>query len=314
MRDSRLAWTDDRLPADLRPALDACAERGDWVGAITLLLSEGEQRGDVRERVACYLTAATLFEQRFANGAEAQNILEYVLGLSPDEPAAIQKLGELYARARRHEKLRWLADDRSKLAAQARRPKPLGSQVRTVPGGVPARIGAALLFVALPASVTGANMHALTLVERHDNAGGILGWLAFVGLDLVFCILFVVFAWLPGRWALRRAGQNTLLIMLALLGATFLIAMVPTLGWNAIDAANVLLEPNAPSAVRVRVVAHQRRSKSRSSFPVVRDSTGTESPIVWSLGLEPIGSEHVLRRGRGFFSRAYYLPPQRTAR
>jgi len=312
---------DERLPDDLRPTLATHAERGDWVGAIALLLTEGERRSDVRERVACYLTVAALYEQQFANGAEAQGVLEYVLGLSPDEPEAIRKLGELYARARRQEKLRWLAEDRPKLAAQAPVPKPLGSAARSVAGspnsagGASGKIGAAILFVALPASVIATNLHVLTLVERHDNADGALGWLTFVSLDLAFCILFVAFAWPPARWAVHRVGQSALLAMLALLGATFLIAMVPTLGWNAIDAANVLLDPNAPSPVTVRVVDHARRSKSRSSISVVREHpAGAEStPLVWSLTLEPIGSEHVLRRGQGFFSRTYYLQPQKTA-
>jgi len=319
MRDGRLLATDHRLPNDLRAALGAYAERGDWVGAITLLLTEGERRSDVRERVGCYLTAAELFEAKFANGAEAQSILEYVLGLSPDEPEAIRKLGELYTRARRHEKLRWLAEDRPKLAAQARVPRPFGSPVRALAGAPSAgsalgKIGAALLFVALPASVIAANMHVLALVERHDNAGGAVGWLTFAVLDLAFCVLFVAFAWLPGRWAVRRVKQSPLLVMLALLGATFLVAMVPALGWNAIDAANVLLDPNDPSMVTVRVVAHERRRKSRRPFSVVRDSAGTELHLVWSLGPEPIGSEHVLRRGRGCFGRTYYLSAQQAAR
>jgi len=317
MGESRLSATDARLPEDLRRALEAYAERSDWVGAVRLLLSEGERRSEVRERVACYLTAAAIFEEKFANNAEAQSVLEYVLGLSPDEPEAIQKLGNLYARARRQEKLRWLAEDRSKLAAQARVPKPLGSQVEAPvagTGGVPGKIGAAIVLVGLPASVVTANMHAVTLVERHDNAGGAMGWLTFVGLDLMFCTLFVAFAWLPGRWAVRRVGQSVLLGMLALLGATFLIGMVPTLGWNTIDAANVLLDPNPPSAVRVRVVAHERRSKSRSEFSVVQElsADGGSTPVMWSLDLEPIGSEHVLRRGEGFFLRAYYLRPRTT--
>ena len=182
-------------------------------------------------------------------------------------------------------------------------------------GGVLGKIGAAILFVTVPASVVAANMHTLKLVERHDNAGGVLGWLTFACLDLVFCSVFVAFAWLPARWALRRVTQSALLVMLALLGTTWLIAMVPTLGWNAIDAANVLLDPNAPNAVKVRVVAHERRGKTKSRFPVVQEQSagaGT-TQLMWCLGLEPIGSEHVLRRGRGFFLRRYYLPAQQAA-
>lgn len=310
MRDSRFSAADGRLPADLRPTLDAYAQRGDWVGAITLLLTEGERRSDAGERVACYLTTARLYERKFANNAEAESVLEYVLGLSPDEPEAIQKLGELYARARRREKLRWLAEDRPRLGAQAPVPKPSRAPATAVggAGGIPDKIGAAILFVTLPASVVAANMRTVTLVERHDNAGGTLDWLTFVGLDLAFCTLFIAVAWLPARWAVRRVQQSALLAMLALLSATFLIAMVPTLGWNAIDTANVLLDPNDPSPVTVRVVAHERRSKSAGRFSVVRDLTGAEStPLVWSLGLEPIGSEHVLRRGQGCFKRPYYL-------
>lgn len=178
---------------------------------------------------------------------------------------------------------------------------------------VPGKIGAAILFVALPASVVAANMHVVALVERHDNADGLLAWLTFVGLDLACCMLFVACAWLPGRWAVRRVGQSALSGTLALLAATFLVAMVPTLGWNAIDATNILLDPNAPSAVTVRVVAHERRGKSVSRFPVVREQSASgTTQLTWSLGLEPIGSEHVLRRGQGFFRRTYYLRPQNT--
>ena len=176
MRDSRFSAADGRLPADLRPTLDAYAQRGDWVGAITLLLTEGERRSDAGERVACYLTTARLYERKFANNAEAESVLEYVLGLSPDEPEAIQKLGELYARARRREKLRWLAEDRPRLGAQAPVPKPSRAPATAVggAGGIPDKIGAAILFVTLPASVVAANMRTVTLVQRHDNAGGTL--------------------------------------------------------------------------------------------------------------------------------------------
>lgn len=324
MRDHRLSAAGEGLPDDLRARFDACTERSDWIGAIALLLIEAERRTDVRERVACYLRAAALYERQFANSAEAQAILEYVLGLSPGEPAATLRLHELYTRARRREKLRWLAEAPHEIAAQARVPRPPASHAAGIAGaptgtrpegtvGLPARIGAAGLFIALPASVVVASMHATTLAEPHDNAGGAFGWLTFASLDLAFCAAFVALVWLPARWALRRVGGRALLVMLALLAATFLIAMVPTLGWNAIDAMNVLLDPNAPSVVRVRVVDHARSGKGRARFSVVQEQSGHtgSTRLMRSLALEPIGSEHLLRRGAGFFRRTYYLPPQR---
>lgn len=302
------------MPADLQPAFDAEVQRGEWIGAISLLLTEAERRSAVRERVACYLKAAALFEQQFANNAEAQRILEVVLGLSPDEPAATLKLRELYTRARRRDKLQLLAEDPRKLAAHASIPKPT-PQRRTGPegdGGPPAKILAAGLFIALPASVVAANMRVIGIAEPHDNAGGVLGWLTFVILDLACCALFIACAWLPVRWALRRVGGSALLMMLALLGATFLVAMVPTLSWNAVDALNVQLAPSLPSDVRVRVVDHARWGKSRGRFPVVEEqpARGGSTLLLRSLELAPIGSEHVLRRGQGFFRRPYYSKPR----
>lgn len=312
MRDG-LSATGEGLPDDLQPVFNAYAQRGEWAGAIRLLLVEGERRTEVRERVACHLRAAALYEQQFANRAEAQGILEYVLKLSPDEPVAILRLRELYTRARRREKLRWLAEDRQKLAASAPVPRPPASLGSTAAaGGLPARIAAGGLFVALPATVVAASMRTATLAEPHDNGGGVFGWLTFAVLDLAFCTVFVACVWLPARWALRRVGRSTLLMMLALLAATFLIAMVPTLGWNAIDAMNVLLDPSVPRAVKVRVVDHVRRGKGVSRFPVVQEQsphTGS-TQLLRTLALEPVGSEHLLRRGAGFFRRAYYLRPQ----
>ncbi|HEU5073300.1 MAG TPA: hypothetical protein VFU02_03990 [Polyangiaceae bacterium] len=313
MRDHRLSATGAELPGDLSPAVDAYEQSGEWVSAITLLLTEGERRAEVHERVACYLRAAAIYERQFANAIEAQQILEHVLRLSPDEPAAILRLRDLYTRGRHREKLRWLAGDRQKLAAEAPVPRMLASSpVAASAGGLPARIGAAGFFIVLPASVAAANISVNTLVEPHDNGDGVLGWLIFVSLDLVFCAAFIALAYLPARWALRRVGGRALLAMLALLAATFLIALVPTLGWNAIDAANVLLDPRTPSAVRVRVIEHVRRGRSKGRFSVVQELSERSGPtlLTRSLGFEPVGSEHVLLRGGGFFRRRYYQRAQ----
>lgn len=313
MRGHRLSATGEGLPGDLHPAVDAYEQRGEWASAITLLLMEGERRAELHERVACYLRAATIYERQFSNNAEAQQILEHVLRLAPDEPEAILRLRALYTRGRRRDELRWLAEDRQKLAGDAPLPGPLASSAVAVnASGLPARIGAGGFFMVLPASVAAANIHVSRLVEQHDNGGGALGWLIFASLDLVFCSVFIALAWLPARSALRRVDGSALLAMLALLAATFLIALVPTLGWSAIDATNVLLDPKAPSVVRVRVVEHVLRGKSKGRFSVVQEQSERSGStlLLRSLGLEPVGSEHVLRRGGGFFRRKYYLRPQ----
>lgn len=320
----RLSTTNEGLPNDLRSVVDGYAARGEWASAVAVLLVEAERRTEVRERVVCYLQAAAIYEQQFGNSAEAQAVLEYVLALSPYEPAARHKLGELYARARYQDKLRWLAEEPQKIAAQARVPRPPASFVAAgaraangpsaeAAGAILARIGAGGLFIALPAAVTAANMGANAVVEPHDNGGGLFGWLTFTGLDLAFCAAFVACAWLPARWALRRVDGSALFTMLALLSATFLIAMVPTLGWSAIDATNVLLDSNPPSLVKVRVIDHERWGKGAGYFPVVREHPGGSGSTLLrrSLRLEPLGSEHALLRGGGFFRRPYYLAPER---
>ncbi|HEY6726395.1 MAG TPA: hypothetical protein VI197_20305 [Polyangiaceae bacterium] len=308
-----LSANDEALPDDLQAAFAGYEQRGEWLGAISLLLAAAEQRTDVQARVACYRKAAALFERQFGNMAEAQAILEYVLRLAPDEPATVRRLRELYTRARRRDKLRLLEEDPRRLAAHAPVPRPLpasGAGVSARASGLPARIAAAGLFVAPPAVVIAANVHMNAITEAHDNAGGVLGWLNFALLDLVFCALFVAGAWLPARWALARVGGSALFAMLALLSATFLLAMVPTLGWSTIDAANVLLDSKPPSVVTVRVVEHARWGKGRSRFPEIQEQRARAGTTVLlrSLGLEPVGSEHALRRGKGFFRRPYYLP------
>lgn len=310
-----LAAASEGLPLDLRPAFGAHVARSDWAGAIRLLLSEVERRTDVSERVACCLQAATLFEQLFGNSAEAQRILEYVLGLSPHDPVAVARLRELYTLARRQDKLRLLAENPRQLAANATLPKvpeARGADVAKDTGGPLAKFAAGGLFIGLPAAVTVTSVLVDASAGPHDNGGGYFWWFAFAILDVVFCAVFVAVVWLPARWALRRVGENPVLIMLVLLSGTFLIGMLPTLGWNVVDAANVLLDPSEPSPVRVRVVEHVTWGKARHRLPVVEERSGRSGPtrLHTTLPLEPVGSEHTLLRGEGLLGRPYYLRPQ----
>ena len=318
MRDAP-ADTGDGLPDELRQRLEPYARRRDWQAVVSLLIDAAERRAAPGERIACYLRAAEIYETRFANNAEATRVLEFALRSAPDHPFVQQRLHELYTRARRRHRLRQLANDRGRLAADAPAPKPPRpitpsgdvADAAPEPAGVLARIGAGLFAIALPAAVTATNMHLMALVERHDNSGGFGGWVSFALMDVLLCAIFVALVWLPARWAVRRVGDNALLIMLTLLSATCLIAMVPTLGWNAIDAANVLWDRSEARTVVVEVVEHTRRGKS-GPFPVIREPASARAAttrLMWTLGLEPVGSVHELRRGDGRFGRAYYMRP-----
>jgi len=250
-----------------------------------------------------YLWLAKEYRERFLNEAEEIRVLEYVLHLDPDEPKAIEQLRWLYQKRRATEKLRLLSEDRPRLAANAARPPIPGSNHRT--GSRAAGALAGLVLVGMSVLVVVANLRVLAEIPPHENAGGVVGWLAFViPTAAITAIAFGVSGFLFVSW-LRRGG--TWVVLPALLSCTVLVAMFPVLVWNCIDAANVAFDPSPREPAELVVVRHRPWGKGRPPAPVAEDRDRPGSTVtLLRVGKLPVGAVVPVERGEGQLRR-YYL-------
>ena len=175
---------------------------------------------------------------------------------------------------------------------------------------------AGLLSVALVVLAVAGNRYFHALVPLHDNGGGILGWLTFTLATLVFVLVVIAVLWIPARFIARRACTAAWLMAIAFLSFVWLLVLVPTIGWAIVDAANMLLDAEAPRRLVAPVLDHRRVGRTRRLCPVIEDTIGKDTMTLAQFPIAPIGTDVEIWRGSGWLGRPYYIPPrwfQRTA-
>jgi len=248
-----------------------------------------------------YLWLAKQYRERFGNEVEEIRALEYALHLNPDEPAAIEQLRLLYQKRRATEKLRLLSEDRRRLAANARPPSIPPATFHT--GSRVAACLAGIVLVAVPVLVTIANLRIRARIPLHHNAGGFVGWLAFAVPTA--CSTAIVFGlwWFFVKFSLRHGG--IWVVVPAVLSCTALAAMIPTLAWTCIDAANIAFDRSPHESATLVVVGYTQRGKGNADIPVAEDAGRPGSTVVLNIAKVPIGTVIPAQRGKGLLRRHY---------